>query len=300
MAPWPSLFLIGAPKCGTTSLAAWLGAHPQLVMSQPKEPNFYAPDVASSPAARCATDYLQLFGPTKPGQIRAEASTSYLRSRVAAGRILADAPAARFVVCLRNPVDMAPSVHGQLVRTGREPISDFETAWRLQERRRAHLPARRPDHNPADWLYADMCRLGDQVARLLEVVPRAQIRFVFLEDLKANPGATYRAVLAFAGVADDGRQDFPALNRRRVPRLAALARASHHAASLRERLGLSRGTGLGARINRLNERAPSPAQRRLSPLMARELTDCFRDDIRQLAHLTGRDLEHWLAAGRRG
>lgn len=35
------LMIIGAPKCGTTSLAAWLGGHPEIIMSNPKEPKFW-------------------------------------------------------------------------------------------------------------------------------------------------------------------------------------------------------------------------------------------------------------------
>ncbi len=36
----PNFFIIGAPKCGTTSLARWLGSHPRIYMSPLKEPKF--------------------------------------------------------------------------------------------------------------------------------------------------------------------------------------------------------------------------------------------------------------------
>jgi len=291
----PQLFLIGAPKCGTTSLAAWLASHPAIVLSNPKEPNYYAPDITAVRAADSRARYLRLFAPTAPGQIRVDASTTYLRSRVAAARIRADIPQARFVVCLRNPIEMAPSVHAQLVRAGREPIPDFELAWRMQARRRQLRNTRMSHHNPADWQYAQMCRLGAQVAALLRVVPRDRVRFVFLEDLAAQPAWVYARVLGFAGLEDDGRQDFPAENTRRVPRVVPLARASHLAGSLRQRLGLAHGTGLGARVNRLNERRPAAADRRLASGLTRELADTFRQDIHQLARLTGRNLDHWLS-----
>jgi len=292
-AAFPRLFLIGAPKCGTTSLAAWLGAHDRIAMSIPKEPNYYAPDVASSPAAGTEAAYLALFGPRAPGQLRAEASTTYLRSRVAVPRILADSPSARFVVTLRNPIDMAPSVHAQLVRSGREPVTDFARAWAMQARRRAAPPPRRAHHNPADWQYAEICRLGAQLEALYATVPRTRIHIVFLDDMAADPGSVYRRVLAFAGLPYDMRCRFPIHNERRVPRVPALARASHLAGGLRERLGFDRGTGLGARVNRLNERRPG-AESRLAPDLRRILANTFRDDIRRLARLTGRDLDHWL------
>ena len=40
----PNLFLIGAPKCGTTSLASYLSDHPQIFVSDPKEPHFFNTD----------------------------------------------------------------------------------------------------------------------------------------------------------------------------------------------------------------------------------------------------------------
>ncbi len=37
----PNFLIIGAPKCGTTSLYAYLSQHPQVFMSVPKEPTFF-------------------------------------------------------------------------------------------------------------------------------------------------------------------------------------------------------------------------------------------------------------------
>ena len=43
----PDLFIIGAPKSGTTSLFAYLSGHPDVYMSPMKEPLYFAPDVLS-------------------------------------------------------------------------------------------------------------------------------------------------------------------------------------------------------------------------------------------------------------
>jgi len=290
----PGLFLVGAPKCGTTSLAAWLGAHPDVFMSTPKEPGFFAPDVASSRRARTMPGYSALFAGAGGAQVLAEASTSYLRSRVAVGQILAQVPQARFVVCLRNPIEMAPSVHAQLVRSGREPIADFETAWTMQQARRRAPTPRSDDHNPADLLYAEMCSLGAQVESFLAVAPRAQVKFAFLDDIKADPATTYREILAFAGLPDDGRREFPVLNARRVPRSLRLARASRRAAAAMRSLGLETGTGLGNLFNRWNEKPVTASAGAMSPRVAGLLGDAFRDDIARLARATGRNLDHWL------
>lgn len=39
--PWPNLFVVGAPKAGTTSLWHYLRQHPDVFMSALKEPHFF-------------------------------------------------------------------------------------------------------------------------------------------------------------------------------------------------------------------------------------------------------------------
>ena len=41
----PNVFMIGAPKCGTTALAQYLSEAPGVCVSEPKEPNFFCPDI---------------------------------------------------------------------------------------------------------------------------------------------------------------------------------------------------------------------------------------------------------------
>ena len=41
----PNFFIIGAPKCGTTSLSVYLSEHREIVMSHPKEPHYFSTDI---------------------------------------------------------------------------------------------------------------------------------------------------------------------------------------------------------------------------------------------------------------
>jgi hypothetical protein len=41
----PNFFIIGAPKCGTTSLSVYLSEHQEIVMSNPKEPHYFSTDI---------------------------------------------------------------------------------------------------------------------------------------------------------------------------------------------------------------------------------------------------------------
>src|SRR5210317_560697 len=114
----PNFFILGAPKCGTTSLAYWLSQHPNVYVSPDKEPLHYSTDFpASTPHSE--RSYLDLFAEATEQHIAiGEASVWYLRSKDAVANIENEIPEAKYIVMLRNPVEMAPSLHWQTVFNG--------------------------------------------------------------------------------------------------------------------------------------------------------------------------------------
>ena len=137
----PDFFLIGAPKCGTTALATYLSEHPNILLSDPKEPQYFCKDLKwyGNPV-KSDEDYLRRFFPGlegSPAAIVGEASSLYLYSKVAVPNILSFQPEAKFIVMLRNPVEMAYSLHSMLCFQGEEDEKDFLKAWHLQDQRRA-------------------------------------------------------------------------------------------------------------------------------------------------------------------
>ncbi|NNF72213.1 MAG: sulfotransferase, partial [Rhodobacteraceae bacterium] len=72
----PDFILIGAMKCGTSTLASQLGAQPGLFMTTPKEPNYFSDDAIF---ARGPDWYGGLFDGAGPGDLRGEASTHYTK-----------------------------------------------------------------------------------------------------------------------------------------------------------------------------------------------------------------------------
>jgi hypothetical protein len=291
----PNFFILGAPKCGTTSMAQWLGEHPAVFMSTPKEPTYFCTDL--NPARpRNIEEYEQLFDPADQGhEIVGEASTGYLYSRTAVPNILEYSPDPRFLVMVRNPLEMAPALHGEQLYQGNEHVTDFAEAWALQERR-----IRDPDdyvratcRDPQFLMYGPFCRLGEQLKRLYERVSRDLVRVVLLDDVKRDPRSEYLGVLAFLGIADDGRRDFPVLNRAKARRFESLNRMTRALANLRLRIGPSyRGLGILNRISSWNRVAQ--ARYPVTPETRVTLVDYFRDDVEQLEDLLGRDLRAWL------
>jgi len=293
----PNFFIIGAPKCGTTSLAAWLSEHPNIYMSPLKEPHFYNTDLGNCKLTR--REYELLFhGATDKHKAVGEASTSYLFSRVAVPRIEKELPGSRYIVMIRNPVDMAYSFHEELVTLGYEHIKDFAKAWQLSEERAKGRAVTQWCHEPKLLDYKSVCRLGEQLERLFKIVPRERVLVLVLDDVKENPRREYLKVLNFLGVSDDGRTEFPVYNpakERRWPWLRravlAMGRASR---SVKKALGIPtvRGTGILNRIDKLNIRyRPRPP---MPPELRAEITEYFRDDVLLLSRLLDRDFSTWL------
>ncbi len=133
----PNFFIIGAPKSGTTALSEYLRAHPQVFFSEPKEVQYFAEDFKGR-FITTEKDYLKLFRESNPHKHLAigEGSAIYLFSDVAVPKILEFQPDAKFIVMLRNPVNLVQSFHLEMLDGGLENIVSFVADWNLENQRR--------------------------------------------------------------------------------------------------------------------------------------------------------------------
>ena len=133
----PDFFIVGAPKSGTTALYEYLRQHPQVFMSDPKEPNYFGADVERRRTPRISLDeYLGYFAGAGDAKRAGEASVRYLHSRTAAQEIAEFAPQGQAIIMLRDPVEMMHAMHGELVYIGAEDIPDFADALAAEDDRR--------------------------------------------------------------------------------------------------------------------------------------------------------------------
>ncbi len=298
----PNFFILGAPKCGTTALSEYLREHPGAFLSQPKEPHYFCGDFDYyyAPGQRTEAHYLRLFEAATDEHLAVgEASVWYLYSTDAARNIAAFDPDARVVVMLRNPIDLVPSLHSQLLYMLDEDEPDPARAWALQEARSRgeHLPPR--VRVPEFLQYGDAARLGAQLRRVYDVLPREQVLALVFDDLREDTGAVYRRTLAFLGLPDDGRAHFPRVNENKVHRAEAVARFTQRppaplvsvARGVKRVAGVDR-LGVLERVRRGNRQVTR--RREIDPELAAELRDHFRDDVGELGELIGRDLSGWV------
>ena len=281
----PNVFVIGAPKCGTSSVAQWITEHPDVVDLEVKEPHhYYSP--FGQPLDRAT--YLDLYRHDGDATVALDASVWYLYGKVAVEKILEDRPDARFIVCLRDPVEMVPSLHSQKMLTGHETVTDLRAAWELSERRAAGDPIGIfgiPDGEPGHMAYGLSCALGAQVEHLLSIVDRNRVLFVTLSEISNEPADTWARTLDFLDlrrVEVELRAWNVSATRRRSQRAHRLMSAL---GSARRSLGFSGKSGLLAPFVRVNLRKGT--YERPDEEFRAELNEYFQADKALLERLTG-------------
>ena len=273
-------------------MAAWLAEHPQVFMSPVKEPHFFNFDYGAR-EFRSLRRYESLFDrATKQHRAVGEASTRYLYSRTAVPAIAKYAKNPRFIVMIRNPVDMVYSLHDETVFTGDEDVVEFESAWKLQTVRMYGDRVPRHCTDPQVLMYGPLCRLGSQIQLLLNTVTRKQLLIIKLEDIQEDARREYLRTLEFLELDDDGRTHFPAVNRAKRRRLPKIWHTARWVNNILRDVGFPHiGMGFMAFLNSRGrqERPRTP----MSLAIRSQLNDYFLDDICLLEQLTGLDLARW-------
>ena len=283
-----NLFIVGAPKCGTTAWYEYLRSHPDIFMPDLKEPGFFALDLPNWRGIRADEEYSRLFADRGVARIIGEASGIYLISETAAQAIRAYNPAARILIFLREQEDFLPSFHNLNRYEFAEGIRDFETAWRLSGRRPPEtIP---PSVEPKVLDYVAIGRFRQQVSRYLDAFGEKQVRVFWFQDWVADPRSTYLEILDFLELQDDGRNEFGQINagttfrprwvvrflRNPPPTARAIVRL------LKRATGLRRATQdvLVEKIVRLL--TARGYKKEISPQLRHEIRRCYADDNRRL------------------
>jgi hypothetical protein len=210
----PDFVIIGAQRGGTTSLHAYLSAHPLVTTPTKKELHFL-----TDRFERGLDWYLDQFSFSLPsGAITGEATPYALFHPLAPERLRQTAPRAKLIALLRNPVDRAYS-HYLLERSrGFEPL-DFAAALDAEADRLAGEEAKivnDPAYISESHKHASYLARGDyapQLERWLAHVPREQLLILRSEDLYERPAETTSQVTAFLGIAPEVDIPFAAHNR---------------------------------------------------------------------------------------
>lgn len=298
----PNFFIIGAPKCGTSSLFGWLSSHPAIGPSARKE-TFVLMDrdhpLARSPGyndqgLRAYDTHFEPAAANAP--IRMEATTHYLYQTTAL-EVLAGMPDARVAVVLRDPAQRVYSSYSYTRNNlGRlDPALDFAGYLDLVRRRQPLYP-RWCRHEGSAYVLQrdpDYSRYANFLRNWQDRLGRDRVYPLLFEDLRADPAALLTDLCRWLGLdpALLGRQDFAARNRTTAVRHHRLQRAARE---VNRRVPMPAGlkTGLKTLLSRVQRPRASTITAADRDAVATLAAD-YADSNRQLADLTGLDLSAW-------
>jgi len=269
----PDFLILGAQKCGTSSLAAALRSHPQVFLPAAKEAHHFGrvPDRVVG-----GRSYRRFFDGWEGQPVVGEATPEYLALPRAAEQICRSLPKVRTIVVLRNPVDRAYSAYWQGHRVGwcRSSFAE-EVAAELAS-----------DHvRPIEAAYSHLLQRGryaEQLQRYLDLgLDRDRLLVLFMEVLLDDEEAALASVQRFLGI-EPVLTSLPNANRALRIDLPLVARRTLHR---------FRRTRLGRAVrNRFSRPFQPPPMD--SEVRAR-LVEYYRPHNARLAELLGRELPHW-------
>ncbi len=300
MEPRPTFLIIGAAKSGTTSLYQYVKQHPDVFMSENKEPKFFAFENSSldfrgprrgiSQIRRSTiTDYksyLELFRHAQACKAVGEASPVYLHYPGAAQRIKKYIPDVKLIAILRNPVERLYSDWKHQLRMGWEPEKNFLAA--------VEKSTERERENWIPYLnYTDKGFYYRHISTYLRYFTPDQLKIFLYEELSRDAGRVVQEAFRFLGVEHTVPVDTRIQHMKGEP----VARSSFFERFLRPVRNLlvhidrrcssdSVVSHAVAHLNRIPDAIPNEARKKL--------VEVYRPDIILLQDLLNRDLSAWL------
>lgn len=286
---FPSFFIVGAPKAGTTALYDYLSGHPEVCMSSDKEPNYFSHHEISAQGLyyqkknpQTQEAYLALFQPG-PGQLIAgEGSVSYLFYPEVATRIHAFNPDAKIIISLRDPVQRAFSHYQMDYSLGLVKASFDE----IVEQGATH-PSLRLHYQQ----YIELGMYYHQVKRYLDLFPANQVLLLLHEDLLRHPVKQLSLLSSFLGIRyDESVAAFRQINVSGAPR-SGLIKKLYQNESVRKFIA-----GVVNEEVRLKIKSTLFSKKNLPQLSTRArqaLNKQYAVDLEQLAGLINKPLHHW-------
>jgi hypothetical protein len=267
--------IVGAQKCGTTSLAAQLAAHPGICFCEIKEPGYFhqVEDWRSGLEA-----YHQLFAP-EDGQICGEASTMYTFLPEWQGthsRLFDYNPQLKLVYIMRDPVERVVSSYSH----------DFVRGFIKGS------PERVVFENPA---YINRSRYAVQIRPYLELFPRESVLLLIFEEYVADQLDAIQQIGAFLGISAEPFVAIGPVEKHKsvgqwylkYPALRAMVKSSAFQA-VRPHLSASIRQPIRRRFSNRLETRPY-----FSQSLKETIWRFVEDDVRCLEELLDRRLDIW-------
>lgn len=302
----PDFLIIGAGKCGTTSLYMYLRQHPEIFLPGVKEPNFYGyenktpQDFGDAPGElhhfnESVTDfnsYIRLFKDAHPGQLKGEMSNTYMYHDQAPDRIKHYNPDMKLIAILRQPAERLYSRYLHLARESRLPTRHFSDC---------------KNRNSIWWKRNDLISEGFYYKNLrpfYERFPRENIKVYLYETLNTDASVVLQDIFAFLNISTDFKPELDSrFNQSGVIKNQFLNRIYGQNGLIMSGFKALFPTSVVEKVKRNyyiqktvnNLRGKNLERPKADPDILNWLTrEVYADDIRQLGKMLNQDLRHWL------
>ena len=278
----PNFFIVGAPKAGTSSLHAYLGAAPEIFMSRLKEPNYFSrivvPDDHPVRPVRDRQRYLQLFSEASTESVVGEASPTYLADPEAPLLISQMCPDAKILISLRDPVERAYSHYLMMLNNGAASDSFLEEVKRgLASQHNRKLMLLRPEIG----LY------HQQLKRYMHTFDERYLKIIIFEELAGDPKGILLEIMDFLQIDDPLDNFHPEVYRQYGEPRGGFARYlfGNRTISRLAELLISSRARKWMRENLLMKPAAKPS---MDAEARKFLTEYYAEDVRTVTELLGR------------
>ncbi len=294
----PTFVVIGATKCGTTSLYQYLRQHPGIFLPQKKELHYFTYEKLADRVAgpgdedvvrfACPTraDYERAFASATTETALGDMSPSYFEHAEVSDRIRSELEDPEIVLLLRNPIERTYSQYMHLVRDARERLP-FPDALDAE-----------PDRVRAGWgnlwHYTRGSFYSDRTQKYLDTFGPARMKVVLFEDFVRGPSRVLSELCAFLGVDPAWRfESGEVYNRSGRPHSRLVAAFVNRPGPIVKRVVRSLPEPLVRGAKQAIARLNVGEKGRIDAHSRARLRDLFSEDVARLEGILGRDLSIW-------
>jgi hypothetical protein len=278
----PNLFIVGAPKCGTTSLYDKLGLHPDIFCPALKEPCFFSRSISGFPDWGLATldAYLKAYSDSEPFRYRVDGSTWSFSIKGTERLIKEFNPQAKCIILLRNPIDRAFSSWSFAYTNGWTTVASFPEA--------VHMELASTGNSSWDFRYIETSLYSDRLNDYMQFFGKDALKIFIFEDLIAHPEAVFDELISWLDIPQCRKAE---LNLSNVTELRPFKRMLKY--SKHKTLLTAYWNSIPYSLRQHIKKLPGFKQKQFEkPTREQRLSlwHLFSDDVKKLSHLLGQDL----------
>jgi len=209
----PNFLIIGAQRCGTTSMYNYLIQNPRINSASSKEIHFFDNNFQKG-----LEWYLKQFPPEDSQIITGEATPYYIFHPLAPERISKNFPKVKIIILLRDPIKRAYSHYWHEKRLGFEKLSFVDAIKEETKRLEGEVEKILEDKkyysfNHQNYSYLKRGIYWEQIDRWYKLFPKENFCIIRSEDFYEKPQEIVNKTEIFLNVPIYSRRNFETFNK---------------------------------------------------------------------------------------